>query len=225
MYRAWIMITLVLSVLAATQGTGESSTAGEGFKGGLRRVGSKIGGSIRHPKRELYVCSKVEATMLQQFDRIRWHVVAQCPHRDIGRLTKPKPQKDGENQQGSKPQGGNNPNENMGIAVSRLPLDKCLGWDEQNGQFTWTADGNGIEKGHCSECKVEEGEPVPKVETGKGKSPERGMSSTLSCKCDKKKGEVGKADVKFYLVGKLKVESNGVISCHGYKEKMRANID
>ena len=81
------------------------------------------------------------------------------------------------------------------------------------------------------------------METGKGKSPERGMSSTLTCKCDKKKGEAGKADVKFYLgeyspyqnqdcflterllVGKLKVESSGVISCHGYKEKMRANID
>ncbi|KAE8339494.1 hypothetical protein BDV24DRAFT_165240 [Aspergillus arachidicola] len=224
MYRAWIIITLILSVFAVAEPGGESSTGGDGFKGGLRRMGSKIGDSIRHPRRELNVCSKVEATTLKQWDRTRWHIVAQCPHRDIGKLHKHKP---GESQQ----QGTPNPNENPGIGVSRLPIDKCLGWDEQNGQFTWTKNGNGIEKGHCSECKVEEGglvergEPVDGKTADKGKAPDKGVSFTLTCKCDKKKGETGQADAKFDLVGKVKVESSGVISCHGYKDRMHANID
>lgn len=131
MYRAWIIISLILSVFAIAEPGGESSTGGDGFKGGLRRISSKIGDSVIHPRRELHVCSKVEATTLKQWDRTRWHIVAQCPHRDVGKLHKHKP---GETQQQDAP----NPNENPGVGVSRLPIDKCLGWDEQNGLFTWT---------------------------------------------------------------------------------------
>ncbi|OGM40836.1 hypothetical protein ABOM_010553 [Aspergillus bombycis] len=232
MYRAWIIITLILSVLVATQPTGEGSTAGEGgIRGGLRRVGSKITGSLKHAKRELYVCSKVEATVLKQWDRSRWHLVAQCPPRDVGKLTKQRPQTGGESPQENPPRRGSNPNQNPGIGVSRLPLDKCLGWNEQNGEFTWTANGNGIEKGHCSECKVEGGQPVAEEESGKGKTadkgktPERGMSFTLTCKCDKKAGETGKADARFELVPKVKVGGNGAISCHGYKDRLHPEID
>ncbi|KAE8380238.1 hypothetical protein BDV26DRAFT_290630 [Aspergillus bertholletiae] len=253
MYRTWILLTFILFALCTAQMLGqmrgESSNSNDGFRGGLRRVTSKLGDSLRHPKRELSVCSNVEAINLKKYDRTSWHLAAQCPPREVGKLTKIRPdQKGDKTQQVSTSKGGdgsnrsNNNNDddnnNLPDGVTRLPLDRCLGWNAATGEFTWAPKGNGIQNGDCSECKVVEktgGAAASGGASGKGKAPAQGTAAgkapkrereyMLTCKCDKKRGEQGKADTSFDLTRYVMVQSNGAISCHGYSEKIHANID
>lgn len=46
---------------------------------------------------------------------------------------------------------------------------------------------------------IKRGEPVEGKTADKGKAPDKGVSFTLTCKCDKIKGETGQADAKFEL--------------------------